>query len=685
MVTSTSSTSGSSNTASIDVAAVVQQLMSVENKPLDAIKAKIANKELVISDLGTIKGKLSAFGTALSAFESADSYNTTSASSTNTSAVTASSSNGTQVGNYDITVSALAKPSRYAVTGFTSSVAKITLGSTFSLTIGSTTYSNATIKSAIGSTPTITDLADWINGLGEGVSASVVSQNSTGTNQIYALSIQATETGTDNAVTISDTSVLTASLSATTEVAKATFTALSSGQSVSLGGRTFTAGSSGATATQVGAAFAQTASLASGDSADGTSVGSFTGAISNWTVSSSSGVATFTATSSGVHTDLSATSGSSYVSISTTTSGAAAATPVLTTTAAANSTFTVNGTSFTRSSNSISDVVDGLALELLGETTSTAVVKVSQGTDSSKTVIENLITAYNDLMASYKSMTANSSNSKTPGSFANSPTMLSFVNEIKTKFAKGVSYGTNYGSEFSLSYIGIDMQLDGTLKFNSTNYDSAINDGLQSNLAQGVTVGLSAYGNEKANVTFRALDEGATLILGGLTFTAGVGGATATQVASAFANGTTGRTHGDELGTTSVTGGTISGTLGNWSVDSFTAYGSSATFTSSITANVTDLANTGTGSVTISTSNDSLSTFIDSYSGTNGYLVTLINNETEDGYSLATRQDELQTRLNSIQNSYISQYSALNALLFQLSSTSAALTGVLNALNNTKN
>jgi flagellar capping protein FliD len=101
--------------------------------------------------------------------------------------------------------------------------------------------------------------------------------------------------------------------------------------------------------------------------------------------------------------------------------------------------------------------------------------------------------------------------------------------------------------------------------------------------------------------------------------------------------------------------------------------------------NVTDLVNTGTGSVTISTSNDSLSTFIDSYSGTNGYLVNLINNETEDGYSLADRQDELQTRLNSIQNSYISQYSALNALLFQLSSKSTALTGVLNALNNIKN
>lgn len=686
MVTSTSSTSSSSGAASIDVAAVVQQLMSVENKPLDAIKAKIANKELIISDLGTIKGKLSAFGTALTAFESADSYNTTTASSTNTSAVTASSSNGTQVGNYDVAISALAKPSRYAVTGFTSSTAQITLGSDFSLTVGSTTYSNSTIKSTIGSTPSISDLADWINGLGENVSASVVSQNSTGTNQLYALTIQSTETGTDNAVAIGDTSVLTAGLSATTEVATATFEALSSGQSVSLGGRTFTAGTSGASATQVAAAFAQDRTLITGTSVDGSQYGTFSGAISSWTVSSSSGVATFTATSSGVHADLTASSGSSYVAISTTTSGAAATTPVLTTTAAADSEFTVNGISFTRSSNSVSDVVEGLALELIDVTTSTAVVKVSQGTDSSQTTIENLISAYNDLMASYKSMTANSSNSAKPGSFANSPTMLSFVSEIKSKFSKGVSYGTNYANEFSLSYIGIDMQLDGTLKFNSTNYDSAINSGLQSTLAKGVTVGLSTYGYETANVSFQALSEGETLILGGLTFTAGTGGATATQVASAFANSTTGRSNGAALGSgTSVSGGTISGTLSNWSIDSFTAYGSSATFTSSVEGNVTDLANTGTGSVTISTSNDSLSTFIDSYSGTNGYLASLINNETEDGYSLADRQDELQTRLNTIQNSYINQYSALNALLFQLSSTSTALSGVLASLNNTKN
>jgi len=287
-------------------------------------------------------------------------------------------------------------------------------------------------------------------------------------------------------------------------------------------------------------------------------------------------------------------------------------------------------------------------------------------------------------MASYKSMTANSSNSDTPGSFASNPTMLSFVNEIKAKFAKGVSYGSDYANSFSLSYVGIDMQMDGTLEFNADNYDAAIADGLQSTLAEGVTVGLSTYGYEKAAVTFRALSENETLILAGLTFTAGSGGATASQVASAFANGSTGRSAGDVI-SSAVGGGVITGTVGNWDIGSYSTSGSSATFTSTNTGNVTNLSNTGTGSASISTSNDSLSTFVTDYAGDNGYLTSLVTNQTEAGYDLADRQDQIQTRLNSIQNNYINQYSALNALLFQLSSTSSSLASVLNSLNSNNN
>jgi len=71
MVNSTNSAS-SRGAASIDVAAVVKELMSVENKPLEAINAKIKTNSLVISDLGLIKTKLTTFSSALSDFENPD-------------------------------------------------------------------------------------------------------------------------------------------------------------------------------------------------------------------------------------------------------------------------------------------------------------------------------------------------------------------------------------------------------------------------------------------------------------------------------------------------------------------------------------------------------------------------------------------------------------------------------------
>jgi flagellar hook-associated protein 2 len=572
MVTPTSSSS-SNGAASIDVAAVVKELMSVENKPLEAISARIATNSLVISDLGTVKTKLATFSTALDAFESADSYNTTVGSSSDTSVLTATSSSGAQKGNYSVTVTTLAAPQRYMYAGFTSEDAEITLGDDFAITIGSTTYSNSTITNSITSTPTISELAEYINSLGEDISASVVAQDNTGGSQTYVLTIQSTETGTDNAVSLGDV--------------------------------------------------VDAATLLLSDDA-------------------------FT----------------------------------LYTTDAEDAQFDLNGVTYKRSSNTISDVIDGLAMELVD--TGTSIVKVSQGTNSSETIINTLITTYNDLIASYKSMTANSSNSDTPGSFANNPTMLSFINEIKTKFATGVSYGTDYAESFSLSYIGIDMQIDGTLEFNQDSYDDAITAGLQTTLAGGVTVGLSEYGYEEAKVTFRALSEGETFILGGLTFTAGSGGSTASQAASAFANGTTGRSSG-ELVSSTVSGGSISGTVTNWDIGSYSTSGSSVVFTSTSAGNVDNLENTGSGSTNIYISNDSLSSFVADYAGDNGYLTNLVTNQTEVGYDLSDRQDQIQNRLNGIQNNYINQYSALNALLFQLSSTSSSLASVLDSLNSNNN
>lgn len=98
---------------------------------------------------------------------------------------------------------------------------------------------------------------------------------------------------------------------------------------------------------------------------------------------------------------------------------------------------------------------------------------------------------------------------------------------------------------------------------------------------------------ETAKVTFSNLAAGETIILGGLTVTAGADGATAAEVASAFKSIAAG-------GAADATGATIAsvaGTLTGWSTGAQS--GSSVTFTSTVTGDVTDIANTGTGTASI--------------------------------------------------------------------------------------
>ena len=472
MAVSSTSSSSSAGTSSIDVAAIVEQLMTVENKPLDKIKTQIEQKKLVISDLGTIKSKVATFQDALTLFQAPSTFNNSLASSSDATIVSATASNGAVKGNHSVTVTSLATATRNTVSGYASSTASATVDATngFAITVAGTTYNtngNKTVSGVVtanavtvlGASPSITDLKNWINGLGVNVSASVV--ETTGSSN-WALMIQGTQTGTTNAV-------------------------------------------------------------------------SYTGLT-------------------GVPATLTDTS----------------------VTTAANASFVVNGTTFSRASNSVNDVIDGLTLSLNKASATAQTISVGKGTDVSNDAINTLIKAYNDVMSTYKTMTANSANSDKPGNFANSPSTLSFINQIKDSFAKGISYTANGTLKtMSLSALGIDLQRDGTAKFNSASFATASAAGLRDTLALGVTMGYVS-----------------------------------------------------------------------------------------------------------STSN--LNTFLTAQIKTGGALSSQINSETTAVQDLTKRKDNLQIRLNSIKNNLVSQYSSLNALLYQLSSTSNSLTSALDALTNSQ-
>ena len=413
-----SSTSSSTSTASIDVASIVTQLMTVANKPLDSVKSQIAKENLAISDLGTLKSKLATFRDALTTFQTPGTYNTVSASSNNTTVATASALSGTTPGRYNLTINQTAEASNISVAGFTTATDVLTLDATngFTLTLAGKTYhSNQTYSStttpattggtlsAISSTTsTLTDLKSWINAVGTNFAAPVgssVIQTSTGA---YSLVVNGTATGVANTVSFSG-----------------------------LNGSSISTAVSGVDSSLIGAPVITNAN--------------------SLTISSN--------------------------------------------TNARDAKLTVNGLAIQRSSNAINDVVTGLTLNLQspvlpGGTAQSALITVGAGTDTSSTTINSLITAYNDVISQYKSMTLNTTNggtASTAGSYGNAPGMLSFISNFKQMMSQGFLTSTN--KVVSLTNIGIDMQLDGTLKFNSTKFATGQTDGSIAYLSSGVSVG----------------------------------------------------------------------------------------------------------------------------------------------------------------------------------------------------
>jgi len=156
---------------------------------------------------------------------------------------------------------------------------------------------------------------------------------------------------------------------------------------------------------------------------------------------------------------------------------------------------TVNGLQVERSTNTISDVVSDLTFNLLSPLdgtgpTQSALITVGQGSDNSSTYIQDFISAYNKVINQYKSMTINpinGSSSSTPGSFADAPGMLSFISDIKQLIAGGAL--TQSQESISLTSLGMNFQLDGTLTYDSTKYDMAKSNGILTNLSKGISLG----------------------------------------------------------------------------------------------------------------------------------------------------------------------------------------------------
>lgn len=667
----TTSSTGSVTTSAIDVASIVAQLMTVENKPLEAITAKITGIQTKISDLGSVKSKIASLQSTLQAFEDPSTYNNPVAQSGDPSIVVAKASGSAAVGSIGVFVSQIAAASSYAlhkssytldgVTSYTdfssvNSVTGIDSDHPFELTISGQTYSTTTtsiVGTGASGAVTLTDLASWVNSLGVNVTANTVQ---TGASEGWVLQIQGTETGVANEITDigingGSGSPVTSSLftpGSTSAPATQTFTfnALNTGESVTVGGLTFTA-TANLIAADVAAAFSSLSAGATTKS--GITNGSYSGTLlTGWdsaAISSTSSVV-FTATQNGAGTEIAYSKASNIETLAVAKDAKAV----------------IGGLSVTRSSNQFSDVVDGITFNITGESTSEnpTVVTVSQGADNSSSMITTLMQAYNDLATTYNNLTANSSNSDTPGTFATDPTMLSFVSNIKTMFAYGATDAssasiTGYTSTSQLMSVDDDL---GYIKVGSIKYSFSDLGTSTPTVNQFVSwinslkAGVNAnFDGTKINIQNDHINTGFTVDFSGLN-------ATLTRSTTSLASlGLDIQLDGTmQFNTASYQKSAASGLLAKLSKGLKIGY-------------LGETSNLG----------NFIKAQIDS---SKGALVSEINQQQNSIARLQEKKVDLQDHINQIQNNYISQYSALNALLFQLSSTSTSLASALTAITN---
>jgi flagellar hook-associated protein 2 len=428
-----------------------QQITELQNSQQQVTTQQAAYKEIE-ARLLTLQNDIAQLAQPVNgAF---DGYTATSSA---TNLVTAAAGAGASPGVYAIQVNSLARAEEVASQGFSSASATITQG-TFQLRVGTAATTTITID---GSNDTLQGLADAINNAKAGVTAAVVNDGSDPRTQPYRLLLTSSQTGTANAVTLTnnlaaDNGGATRPVFDTNTVGPAVTAASFTGTAVPTSGTaaggytgnandtyTFTILNSGTVGTD-------SIQLAYKDS-----TGANTGTIT--LNAGDAGVAKVVA--QGLQVQLSA---GTLVAGETFTVDAF----VPTVQAAADASVTVGSGSgaltVTSPTDTVDGVIPGVTLNLQGaDPTQPATVTVSADTSTAQTDIQNFVQGFNDLMQYIDQQVQYDPATNTGGPLLGDQTVTSIQEQVRS-IVEGVVPGVNPQMN-QLQALGITVDDNGQL------------------------------------------------------------------------------------------------------------------------------------------------------------------------------------------------------------------------------
>ncbi len=172
-------------------------------------------------------------------------------------------------------------------------------------------------------------------------------------------------------------------------------------------------------------------------------------------------------------------------------------------TAAQDASFSIAGVSYTSASNTVSDALSGVTLNLVAATTSPATLTVADNTSTIESNIQAFVTAYNTLQSSLAQLGGYDATTNTAGPLMGNAALTGAQSQIRAALYNVVDTGSSTYN--TLASIGITSNNDGSLSVNTATLSAALtaNFSAVSNLfsgAGGVASGLNTVlGNELAS------------------------------------------------------------------------------------------------------------------------------------------------------------------------------------------
>jgi len=140
--------------------------------------------------------------------------------------------------------------------------------------------------------------------------------------------------------------------------------------------------------------------------------------------------------------------------------------------AAQDAAFSISGVNFTSATNTVTDAVGGVTLNLLSTTTAPTTLSVGTDTGTVATNISAFVSAYNTLQSTLSSLGGFDAASNTAGPMMGNAALTGIQNQVQHALYSIVNTGS--GTYNTLASIGITTQSDGTLSVNSARLNAAL-------------------------------------------------------------------------------------------------------------------------------------------------------------------------------------------------------------------